>query len=112
LKVAHDVIEQLLWVVKDPRQAVEFIERSLLPVVNERKMAEFMLDLRSMYAISLAMDGQGQRALDELQAIEPYVEGLNDHDRQVHERRVQIVHDAIAEQNDESIWKALSPTDE
>ncbi|MCA8935550.1 MAG: hypothetical protein KDB68_05040 [Planctomycetes bacterium] len=95
LKVAKDVIDQLNWEQRDPARSVELIEKSLFPLLEDRRMAGSKMDLRSMYAVSLALNGNHQRALDELKALEPYVGGLNEHNAQIHERRVAIVHNAI-----------------
>lgn len=62
--------------IKDYDGAKEVMEQHVLPVVNEAGLVHRLIQVRSQYAVILALSGQHKAADVEMQRLAPYIEGL------------------------------------
>lgn len=63
---------------KDFEGAKEVMEQHVLPVVNETGLIHRLVQVRSQYAVILALAGQHRQAQAEIQRLTPYMNDLTD----------------------------------
>lgn len=77
VRVGQDLADDFVE-IKDFKGAKEIMEQHVLPVVNQVGLIHRMVQVRSQYAVILALAGQHQQARAEIQRLIPYVDGLTD----------------------------------
>lgn len=71
--LADDFVEY-----KDFGSAKEVMEQHVIPVVNETGLIHRLVQVRSQYAVILALAGQHRQARAEIQRLTPYLNDLTD----------------------------------
>ena len=72
MKVGQEVVDEFLSMLNDPWEARRVIETLLLPVVDEYRLVEYVVPVRSQYAVILAYCGEvdpARRLMRELEAF-------------------------------------------
>ena len=72
MKVGQDVVDEFLGMLRDPWEARRVIETMLLPIVDEYRLVEYVVPVRSQYAVILAYCGEveaARRLIGELEAF-------------------------------------------
>jgi len=77
VRVGQDLADDFVE-IKDFKGAKEIMKQHVLPVVNQVGLIHRMVQVRSQYAVILALAGQHQQARAEIQRLIPYVDGLTD----------------------------------
>lgn len=80
VRVGQDLADQFVD-MKDYEGAREVIEQHVLPVVNMAGLVSRLVQVRSQYAVILALSGQFTDANTEIRRLEPYFEGLTGEQR-------------------------------
>lgn len=62
MKVGQDVVDEFLSMLDDPWEARRVIETLLLPIVDEYRLIEYVVPVRSQYAVILAYCGEVEPA--------------------------------------------------
>lgn len=81
VRVGQDLADEFVG-RKDPVGAKMVMEEQVLPVVQKAGLVKRLVQVRSQYAVILAMCGQHRDATAEMQRLEPYLEGLANEQRQ------------------------------
>ncbi|MBF7981165.1 MULTISPECIES: SEC-C metal-binding domain-containing protein [Rahnella] len=81
VRVGQDLADEFV-ARKDYVGAREVMEQHVLPVVNEAGLVQRLVQVRSQYAVILALVGEHGQAEAEMRRIEPYFEGLTGGQRQ------------------------------
>ena len=87
---AQDVADDLL-AIGDVRGALEIMESCVIPIMNDLQLDGHMVGVRGQYAVILASSGRYEKAVEELDAIDPYVEDLPEEDRRAYVRQRNMV---------------------
>jgi hypothetical protein len=74
-RVGQDLVDQFLG-VRDFEGAREFMESTLLPQLQQFKIADYVIPVRSQYAVVLAYCGNFPDAEREMARLQPYEAGL------------------------------------
>lgn len=72
MKVGQEVVDEFLSMLGDPWEARRVIETLLLPIVDEYRLIEYVVPVRSQYAVILAYCGEvepARRLIGELEAF-------------------------------------------
>ncbi|MEQ1961268.1 SEC-C domain-containing protein [Escherichia albertii] len=97
VRVGQDLADEFV-AIKDYDGAKEVMEQHVLPVVNEAGLVHRLIQVRSQYAVILALSGQHKAADVEMQRLAPYIEGLTGVQRQEIQNQsnyiVQLAHKA------------------
>ncbi|WP_145156308.1 SEC-C metal-binding domain-containing protein [Pseudomonas oryzihabitans] len=80
VRVGQDLADVFVG-IKDFEGAKEVMEQHVLPVVAQAGLVARMVQVRSQYAVILAWCGDHRRAITELRRLDPYLEGLEEHQR-------------------------------
>lgn len=72
MKVGQDVVDEMLGILWDPDAARKFIETALLPTVIDFKLADYLVPVRSQYAVVLAYCGEHEKALHEMAQLQAF----------------------------------------
>lgn len=75
VRVGQDLADEFV-AIKDYDGAREVMEQHVLPVANEAGLVHRLIQVRSQYAVILALSGQYKAADAEMQRLAPYIEGL------------------------------------
>ena len=75
MKVAQDVVDDFIK-VGEMESALQIMESSVVPLLNQFEFDGQMMDVRGQYAVVLAYNGRIADARTEMEAIEPYVAAL------------------------------------
>lgn len=81
VRVGQDLADEFV-ARKDYVGAREVIEQYVLPVVNEADLVQRQVQVRSQYAVILALAGEHRQAEAEMRRLAPYFEGLTGEQRQ------------------------------
>ncbi|MCG9730055.1 SEC-C domain-containing protein [Shewanella sp. Isolate13] len=90
VRVGQDLADQFVS-MKDFTGAREVMEQHVLPVVNKVGLVGKLVQVRSQYAVILALDGQHEDAIAEMRRLEPYFEGLTGDQRQEFEEQSKYI---------------------
>lgn len=77
VRVGQDLADDFVE-FKDFEGAREVMEQHVLPVVNNAGLIHRLVQVRSQYAVILALAGQHRQAHAEIQRLTPYMNGLTD----------------------------------
>lgn len=69
MRVGQDCADELLRLSNNPWEARNFIEQSLLPAVRQYKLLEYVIPVRSQYAVVVAYSGDVLFARKEINAL-------------------------------------------
>lgn len=75
VRVGQDLADEFV-ARKDYVGAREVMEQHVLPVVNQANLVKRLVQVRSQYAVILALCGEHAEAAAEMQCLRPYIEGL------------------------------------
>ncbi|MGA3811011.1 SEC-C metal-binding domain-containing protein [Escherichia coli] len=81
VRVGQDLADEFV-AIKDYVGAREVMEQYVLPVVNEAGLVQRLVQVRSQYAVILALAGEHEQAEAEMCRLAPFFEGLTDEQRQ------------------------------
>ncbi|KKY74710.1 SEC-C metal-binding domain-containing protein [Klebsiella michiganensis] len=81
VRVGQDLADEFV-AIKDYVGAREVMEQHVLPVVNEAGLIQRLVQVRSQYAVILALAGEHEPAEAEMRRLTPYFEGLTGEQRQ------------------------------
>jgi len=81
VRVGQDLADQFV-AMKDYEGARDVLEQHVLPVVNAAGLVGRLVQVRSQYAVILALGGQHENADAEIRRLGPYFEGLTGDQRQ------------------------------
>lgn len=81
VRVGQDLADQFIG-MKDFKGARDVMEQYVLPVVNEAGLVNRLVQVRSQYAVILALGGRHEEADAEMRRLGPYFEGLTGEQRQ------------------------------
>ena len=81
VRVGQDLADEFV-ARKDYVGAREVMEQHVLPVVSEAGLVQRQVQVRSQYAVILALAGEHRQAEAEMRRLEPYFEGLTGGQRQ------------------------------
>lgn len=90
VRVGQDLADQFID-MKDFKGAREVMEQHVLPVVNKAGLVGKLVQVRSQYALILALGGHHEDANAEMRRLEPYVEGLSGEQRQEVEQQSNYI---------------------
>lgn len=80
VRVGQDLADQFVG-MKDFKGARDVMEQHVLPVVNAAGLVGKLVQVRSQYAVILALGGQHEDAVAEMRRLDPYFEGLTGYQR-------------------------------
>ena len=89
IRVGQDCADELLSLSNDPLEARGFIEQSLLPAVGQFKLMDYVVPVRSQYAVIIAYCGDNALARKEISKL--FEIGLEDEDRRREVERQSIL---------------------
>jgi uncharacterized protein YecA (UPF0149 family) len=81
VRVGQDLADEFIG-MKDYDGAKQVMEQHVLPVVNSEKLVKRLVQVRSQYAVILALCGQHDDAGAEMRSLGPYFDGLSNEQRQ------------------------------
>ncbi|MFT6908032.1 MAG: hypothetical protein ACJAS1_004720 [Oleiphilaceae bacterium] len=90
VRVGQDLADEFV-ARKDYKGARGLIEQFVLPVVNKAGLIGKLVQVRSQYAVILALDGLYEDANNEMRRLEPYFEGLTGDQRQEFENQLNYI---------------------
>ncbi|MEI8601582.1 SEC-C metal-binding domain-containing protein [Shewanella sp. PP-Sp27a-2] len=90
VRVGQDLADEFV-ARKDYKGAKGIIEQFVLPVVNKAGLIRKLVQVRSQYAVILALDGLYEDAYNEIRRLEPYFEGLTGVQRQEFENQSNYI---------------------
>lgn len=96
VRVGQDLADEFVG-ARDFIGAKEVMEHHVLPVVAKAGLIERMVQVSSQYAVILAMCGDHQNAIAEIKRLQPFLNGLRDHQRQEVEQQSAYIAHIIAE---------------
>lgn len=80
VRLGQDAADEFVE-MKDYEGAKEVIEQHVLPVITHAGLVTRMVQVRSQYAVILALGGDHQSAVREMNRLTPYLAGLDEHQR-------------------------------
>ncbi|MDF7726951.1 SEC-C metal-binding domain-containing protein, partial [Enterobacter hormaechei subsp. steigerwaltii] len=80
VRVGQDLADEFV-AIKDYVGAREVMEQYVLPVVNEAGLVQRLVQVRSQYAVILALAGEHEQAEAEMCRLAPFFEGLTGEQR-------------------------------
>lgn len=96
VRVGQDLADELVG-YKDYVGAKEVMEQHVVPIVTKAGLIGRMIQVRSQYAVILALSGDHRGALSEMERLQPYHEGLEEHQRQEIESQTAYIGHIIRE---------------
>lgn len=90
VRVGQDLADEFV-AIKDYVGAREVMEQYVLPVVNEAGLVQRMVQVRSQYAVILALAGEHAQAEAEMRRLAPFFEGLTGEQRQEVENQLNYI---------------------
>ena len=98
VRVGQDLADEFV-ARRDYEGAKEVMEQHVLRVVDNAGLVNRLIQVRSQYAVILALCGQHDDAAAEMRCLEPYIMGLNSEQRQEIENQangiVQLANDSL-----------------
>jgi hypothetical protein len=79
-RVGQDLVDQFIG-RSDFTGALQFMDQTLLPLLQQWRLAEYLIPVRSQYAVVLAYCGRFPQAEAEMARLQPYEAGLDDRGR-------------------------------
>lgn len=73
MRVGQDFVDECLRVRSDPKGARMFLENTLLPVVRERRLLDYLVPVSCQYAVVLAYCGEGKSARHTLSEMARFI---------------------------------------
>lgn len=77
IRVGMDVVDDFLGLLGDAKEARSFIEKTLLPTLNDFKILDHFLPVKAQYAVVLAYCGEVIAARRELAKLDPFLESAS-----------------------------------
>ncbi len=108
VRVGQDLADEFV-ARKDYIGAREVMEQHVLPVVNTAGLVQRLVQVRSQYAVILALVGKHEQAEEEIRRLEPYFEGLTGYQRQEVEDQSNIIAHLAYKTARSEITKFLGP---
>ncbi|WP_432340465.1 SEC-C metal-binding domain-containing protein [Yersinia enterocolitica] len=108
VRVGQDLADEFV-ARKDYVGAREVMEQHVLPVVNTAGLVQRLVQVRSQYAVILALAGEHKQAEAEMRRLEPYFEGLTGYQRQEVEDQSTIIAHLAYKAAQSKITKYLGP---
>ena len=108
VRVGQDLADEFV-ARKDYVGAREVMEQHVLPVVNTAGLVQRLVQVRSQYAVILALAGEHKQAEAEMRRLEPYFEGLTGDQRQEVEDQSTIIAHLAYKAAQSKITKYLGP---
>lgn len=108
VRVGQDLADEFV-ARKDYIGAREVMEQHVLPVVNTAGLVQRLVQVRSQYAVILALAGKHEQAEEEMRRLEPYFEGLTGYQRQEVEDQSNIIAHLAYKAARSEITKFLGP---
>ncbi|WP_374748745.1 SEC-C metal-binding domain-containing protein [Klebsiella variicola] len=108
VRVGQDLADEFV-ARKDYIGAREVMEQHVLPVVNTSGLVQRLVQVRSQYAVILALAGEHEQAEAEMRRLEPYFEGLTGYQRQEVEDQSNIIAHLAYKAVQSKITKYLGP---
>jgi len=96
VRVGQDLADELVG-YKDYVGAKEVMEQHVVPIVTKAGLIGRMVQVRSQYAVILALSGDHRGALSEMERLQSYHEGLEEDQRQEIERQTAYIGHIIRE---------------
>jgi hypothetical protein len=96
VRVGQDLADEFVG-VKDFEGAKEVMEQHVLPVVAEAGLIARMVQVRSQYAVILALCGDHLGAVSEIRRLDPYLDGLEEHQRKEIEHQTGYIAHILSE---------------
>ncbi|WP_296258846.1 MULTISPECIES: SEC-C metal-binding domain-containing protein [unclassified Pseudomonas] len=90
VRVGQDLADEFVG-LKDFQGAREVMEQHVLPVVADAGLIARMVQVRSQYAVILALAGDHQGSMTEIKRLDPYIEGLSDIQRREVEHQTDYI---------------------
>jgi len=78
VRVGQDVVDEQLSLLHDAIAARQFMEKSLLPVIQHYKLFDYVVPVRAQYAVVLAYCGEIEKANAEMSSLIPFIDALPD----------------------------------
>ncbi len=78
VRVGQDVVDEQLSLLHDAIAARQFMEKSLLPVIQTYKLFDYVVPVRAQYAVVLAYSGEIGKANAEMSSLRPFIDALPD----------------------------------
>lgn len=108
VRVGQDLADEFV-ARKDYVGAREVMEQHVLPVVNTAGLVQRLVQVRSQYAVILALVGEHKQAETEMRRLEPYFKGLTGDQRQEVEDQSTIIAHLAYKAAQSKITKYLGP---
>jgi hypothetical protein len=96
VRVGQDLADAFVG-AKDFVGAKEVMEQHVLPVVSRAGLISRLVQVRSQYAVILAWYGDHKGAISEIRRLDPYLEGLEDWQRQELTGQAALIGNIISE---------------
>jgi hypothetical protein len=90
VRLGQDLADEFV-AIKDYKGAREVMEGQVLPTVNKAGLAHRLVQVRSQYAVILALCGQHDDAASEMRRLAPYFDGLTSEQRQEVENQSNLI---------------------
>lgn len=108
VRVGQDLADEFVK-MREYKGAIEVMEQWVLPVVNQAGLVQRMVQVRSQYAVILALAGEHEQAEAEMRRLEPYFEGLTGYQRQEVEDQSALIAHLAYKAAQSKITKFLGP---
>jgi len=76
VRVGQDAVDELLNLIRDAQGARQFMESDLLPNIQRYRLFDYLIQVRSQYAVVLAYCGDIEKANKEITQLEAFVDTL------------------------------------
>jgi len=90
VRLGQDAADEFVE-IKDYEGAKEVMEQHVLPVITHAGLVTRMVQVRSQYAVILALAGDHQSAHNEINRLTPYLSGLEDNQRKEVEGQAEYI---------------------
>ncbi|WP_122581861.1 SEC-C metal-binding domain-containing protein [Pseudomonas viridiflava] len=97
VRLGQDAADEFV-AVRDYVGAKEVIEQHVLPVITHAGLIPRMIQVRSQYAVILALAGDHRSAVGEIKRLLPYLDGLEEHQRREVKGQADYIAHIISEQ--------------
>lgn len=96
VRLGQDAADEFV-AIRDYVGAKEVIEQHVLPVITHAGLIPRMIQVRSQYAVILALAGDHRSAVGEIKRLVPYLAGLEEHQRREVEGQADYIAHIISE---------------
>jgi hypothetical protein len=76
VRVGQDAVDELLNLTHDAQGARQFMENDLLPTIQRYRLFDYLIQVRSQYAVVLAYCGNIEKANKEISQLDAFVDTL------------------------------------